>query len=171
VILRRRRSEALRLGSRGLRLLQQHYLTLFSLAVIATLAVVAMRSDAFQSSGRPPELPAILKNPPRGQDIGLQFMQSILWSPPSTELGLRALVYYLYETEAQREITEMGLSDLSRARYKLDEGGPEATNVFLRAATPEEEHAATLELARAEESARLQGFSFEVVDLRGMRFN
>jgi hypothetical protein len=101
----------------------------------------------------------------------MQFTQSILWSPPSAELGLRSVVYYLYETEEQRLIMELGLRDLSRARFKLDEGGPEDTNVFVRIATPDEEAAASEELERAEELARLQGFTFEVVDLRSERYN
>ena len=166
-----RRRTAKSFALRGLRLLRHHYLTLFSTGIIATLAVVALRSDAFQSSGRPVELPAILRNPPPGEDIGMQFTQSILWSPPSAELGLRSVVYYLYETEEQRLIMELGLRDLSRARFKLDEGGPEDTNVFVRIATPDEEAAASEELERAEELARLQGFTFEVVDLRSERYN
>lgn len=166
-----RRRAAKRFALRGLRLLRHHYLTLFSAVVLVTLTVVALRSDAFQSSGRPPELPAILRNPPPGEDIGRQFTQSILWSPPSAELGLRSVVYYLYETEEQRRFTEMSLRELSRARFKLDEGGPEDTNVFVRVATPEEEASATQELAQAEELAKLQGFSFEVVDLRSEQYN
>jgi hypothetical protein len=170
VNLRPRRREVL-LALRGFRLLRQHYLTLVSAAVIVTLGVVAMRSDAFRSSGRVPELPALVQDPPDGRDIGLQYAQSIVWSPPGAELGLRSVVYFIYETERERVILERGLSDLSRARYKLDTGGPEDTNVFLRAATPEEAAAAEQELVRAEALAHLQGYSFQIVDLRSAAYN
>ena len=172
MISRPRRRRALLLTLRGIRLLRRHYLTLVSAAVIGALAVVAMRSDAFQSSNRTvPELPAFAQNPPDGKDIGLQVSQSIVWSPPQAELGLRSVVYFVYETEQQREILERGLRDLSRARYKLDVGGPEDTNVFVRAATPEEAAAVEAELMRAEELATLQGYSFQVVDLRSAAYN
>ena len=150
----------------GFRLLLRHSPTLLSAAVIATLAVIAMSSDAFRSSGRAAELPASLRDVPDGEDIGMQVVQSILWSPPQAELGLRSFVYYIYEDEWQREMFERGLSDLSRARFKLDEGGPEDTNVFVRAATPQEADAAEQEITEAEEFARSQGYKFQVVDLR-----
>lgn len=169
--LRPRRRRALLFVLRGLRLLRQHYLTLVSATIIATLGVVAMRSDAFRSSGRVPELPALVQNPPDGRDIGQQYAQSIVWSPPAAELGLRSVVYFIYETESDRAVLERGLSDLSRARYKLDAGGPEDTNVFIRAGTPEEAAAAEQELARAQELAQLQGYSFQVVDLRSPAYN
>jgi len=168
---RPRRRGAWLIALRGFRLLRQHYLTLVSAAIIAALGVVAMRSDAFRSAGRPPELPAILQNPPDGRDIGLQYTQSIVWSPPAAELGLRSVVYFVYETDEERDILERGLSDLSRARFKLDSGGPEDTNIFVRAATPEEAAAVEQELTRAETLARAQGYSFQVVDLRSAAYN
>jgi hypothetical protein len=61
---------------------------------------------------------------------------------------------------------EAGLRDLSRARYKLDEGGPEDTNIFVQVASPQEELAVKQTIAEAEAVARLQGYSFQVVDLR-----
>jgi hypothetical protein len=163
---RLRRRGALLIALRGFRLLRQHYLTLVSAAVIATLGVVAMSSDAFRSSGRAAELPAFAQNPPDGRDIGMEYTQSIIWSPPAAELGLRSVVYFVYETETERAVLERGLSDLSRARYKLDAGGPEDTNIFVRAATPEEAAAVEQELTRAEALVHAQGYSFQVVDLR-----
>jgi len=150
----------------GFRLLLRHSPTLLSAAVIATLAVIALSSDAFRSSGRAAELPAILRDVPDGRDIGLEVAQSILWSPPEAELGLRSIVYFIYEDDRQREMLEFGLGDLSRARFKLDEGGPEDTNVFVRAATPQEADAVEQEITEAEEFARSQGYKFQVVDLR-----
>jgi hypothetical protein len=164
---RPRRRRAKRLALRGFRLLRRHYLTLLSTAVIAALAIVALRSDAFSDSGRVrPELPPLAQNTFRGEDIGHQYLQSIIWSPPEAELGLRSIVYFLYEEDDQATMMQLGLRDLSRARYKLDEGGPEDTNIFLRVATPEEQAAIGDTLAEAETLARLQGYSFEVVDLR-----
>lgn len=167
---RHRHRRALRLALHGIRLLRRHYPTLFSAAVIATLAAVALRSDAFPSAGRPPEPLAGLQNAPRSADAA-QYIQSIVWSPPIAELGLRSIVYYIYETEHQRAAAEMGLGDLALARFKLDVGGPEDTNYFVRAATPEEEEAATREIAKAEELAKLQGYRFQIVDLRAYLSN
>jgi hypothetical protein len=91
---RRRRAQLLAL--RGFRLLRQHYPTLFSAAVIATLAVVALRSDAFSDSGRVrPELPPIARNTFSGEEIGRQYLQSVISSPPEAELGLRSIVYFI----------------------------------------------------------------------------
>jgi hypothetical protein len=168
---RLRRRGALLIALRGFRLLRQHYLTLVSAAIITALGVVAMSSDAFQSSGRAAVLPAILQNPPDGRDIGLEYAQSIISSPPAAELGLRSVVYFVYESENDRVILERGLNDLSRARYKLDSGGPEDTNVFVRAATPEEAAAVEQELTLAEALAKSQGYSFQVVDLRSAAYN
>jgi hypothetical protein len=154
------------LAAHGLRLFRTHYLTLVSIAVISTLTVIALRSDAFQRADRPTELPEFAKNPPPGTDIGLQYIQSVLWSPPSAELHLRSIVYYIYETEKQRNFLEVGLRNLANERFKLDEGGPEATNVLVRAATPLEDAAAQEAIMEAEELATAQGYDFEVVDLR-----
>jgi hypothetical protein len=171
VNLRQRRREALLFALRGFRLLRQHYLTLVSAAIITGLGVVAMRSDAFSNAGRAPELPAFVQSPPDGRDIGLQYAQSIISSPPAAELGLRSIVYFIYESDEERDILERGLSDLSRARFKLDSGGPEDTNIFVRAATPAEAAAVEQELTRAEALARAQGYSFQVVDLRSAAYN
>ena len=165
--MNRRRRRALLLAAYAFRLLRTHYLTLVSVAVIGVIALTALRSDAFRAADRPRELPAFAQNPPPGTDIGLQYMQSLIWSPPSAELGLRSIVYYIYQTEDQRFSLELGLRNLANERFKLDEGGPEATSHFVRAATPEELAEAEAEIAEAAERAAAEGFAFEVVDLRG----
>ena len=162
----RRWRRARLLALRGFRLLRRHYLTLISAAIIATLAVVSLRSDAFQSARRVPPAAAQVQDTLSAEDAALQYIQSIVWSPPTAELGLRSIVYYIYEDEPQRRAAEQGLGDLALARFKLDEGGPEDTNFFVRAATPQEEEEATEEIARAAELARAQGYRFQVIDLR-----
>jgi hypothetical protein len=161
----RRHRRAALFGLRALRLLRNHYLTLFSAAVLVTLTVITLRSDAFRSADRPAPAAVQLDQLPLASDYAY-YIQSIAWSPPAAELGLRSIVYYIYETEQQYEVMQSGIALLARSRFKLDEGGPEDTNFFVSAATPELEAAAFEEIERASELARLQGYRFEVVDLR-----
>jgi hypothetical protein len=125
----RRRRRAALFGLRAFRLLRYHYLSLFSAAVLITLAVITLRS-----ADRPAQAAVQLDQLPLASEYGY-YIQSIAWSPPAAELGLRSIVYYIYETEQQYEVMQSGIALLARSRFKLDEGGrrtPTSSSAPLR---------------------------------------
>jgi hypothetical protein len=151
-----------------LHVLRSHCLSLISAVVIAGLFVFAMTSDAFQDSGRSAGRAYTLsqRDLPPGEDIGLQYVQSIAWTPPTAELHLRSLVYYVFENEADSVLFQTALISLTRSRFYLTSVSVEETHFFIVASTPEEQIAADRLLATAAADADTQGFLFQVQDMR-----
>jgi len=140
-----------RAGFAALRTLRQHYFTLISVAVLATLFALVMTSDSFVSrkdralQARPPAAPAD---------------QVAVFKPPR-----RSVLFYVVEDQQQLD----RLSDAFAGDQAARADGPFAVDlvVFLLAGTQEQESAAIARLNF--EALLIQGSNVDmkVVDVRG----
>lgn len=143
---------------RGIRGTRTHALTLLSAGVIATLATVALSSDAFQTS-RVPVAPDQSAPPSmRYFDPGaLELMIRLAWTPQFADLNPEQVAAYYQDV--------LNLTPLQRAR--LGVAAPsEPIAITLPQSAPHLTPEAIRELLIAMETAEGFGVRFQVTDLR-----
>jgi hypothetical protein len=154
------------LGLRVARVLRRHYVTLVSFVVIGALSYAAFTSDQFQAAQRSSSRYSPSDGAAAVGDGGLDQVQSIAWTPPATELTLRAIQYYIIESEEQRAAMQSALVSLNRGRFNAGPVDSEEWVYFVQATTAQEDAQVAAIIARAEVEARTLGYSFQVTDLR-----